>query len=872
MGDPVASDAALVLEEQEACDIDDPFAMMGGMGEEEIYKVTLMDEKGGARDEEKEATKQDEEESGTSEAADATCAFGASSGSNSLANRQLDGSEVKRKLATCNSGLDNLGNTCFLNSSVTCLANVPALRDYFLNGLYKKHVRVNGLLTPLTQGRFADGFHELLSKMWSPRIGEGGSFRPTRFKDLIAKTDDRFVGNRQHDSMEFIEFLVDSLKEDCNKVKGQKIYHEREDDDGRPVQEVALAAAYYYTLRNDSFIDDLFTGFFKNVTICPEASCRHESVVFDPYLSVKLDLHSNSSPDARMFAVTVVPLEHGRPTRHKLSLDGHESCAHLVEEVAKTASLVVSKCVLVEVNRGRVVCFFEDGDRLEHIGSDRHLVLYEVADVLVFKEVQQRMSNGDEIIVLEDLRSDNKKPVELSRGMIGKIEKVDKDGDALVSFPDFDKRQWIYKTHFDRVVNTSSGDERVCAKDSEAYTLAQVQEWDEFKDDTLALLECWEKGMQPSRKAAQQCGCIVHFRRERPGTGVDLLGLPLLLCTPCDATAAAIHETIGAQLESRFGTEGSKVGWTLYKAPHDDGGLRTTCDLVVGSEGYTSEADQLQLSERAYFVVHWGSDVPDEVLKILQDSGEVRPQDSCITINKCFEFLTEPEQLTDDCTVYCSGCKQQRPVVKRLELWSLPPVLVIHLKRFEIANYGRRRLDTPVSFPLEGLDLRPFCGYRESFPAGQCLRAEQLVQIHGLTSEKGKEMNSLTGIAMYLDAKTQRFCVRIQEGDPVEAWKRIKPENLRPVPHEHKSEVQKSADNVFDLIGISKHLGASTYGHYLSYARSDEDGSWRLYDDDDVKKVPDEKVASELKGAYVLFYLRRDMRPLSWGPPTKDDE
>merc|ERR1712060_188503 len=32
-------------EEAAECDIDDPFAMMGGMGEEEVYKVTLMEDK-----------------------------------------------------------------------------------------------------------------------------------------------------------------------------------------------------------------------------------------------------------------------------------------------------------------------------------------------------------------------------------------------------------------------------------------------------------------------------------------------------------------------------------------------------------------------------------------------------------------------------------------------------------------------------------------------------------------------------------------------------------------------------------------------------------------------------------------------------------
>merc|ERR1712060_350352 len=37
--------AAMHEEEAAECDIDDPFAMMGGMGEEEVYKVTLMEDK-----------------------------------------------------------------------------------------------------------------------------------------------------------------------------------------------------------------------------------------------------------------------------------------------------------------------------------------------------------------------------------------------------------------------------------------------------------------------------------------------------------------------------------------------------------------------------------------------------------------------------------------------------------------------------------------------------------------------------------------------------------------------------------------------------------------------------------------------------------
>lgn len=40
-----------------------------------------------------------------------------------------------------------------------------------------------------------------------------------------------------------------------------------------------------------------------------------------------------------------------------------------------------------------------------------------------------------------------------------------------------------------------------------------------------------------------------------------------------------------------------------------------------------------------------------------------------------------------------------------MDLWSAPEVLVIHLKRFSYSRYYRDKLDTNVSFPVEGLDL-----------------------------------------------------------------------------------------------------------------------------------------------------------------------
>ncbi|XP_037868068.1 ubiquitin carboxyl-terminal hydrolase 8 isoform X2 [Bombyx mori] len=59
----------------------------------------------------------------------------------------------------------------------------------------------------------------------------------------------------------------------------------------------------------------------------------------------------------------------------------------------------------------------------------------------------------------------------------------------------------------------------------------------------------------------------------------------------------------------------------------------------------------------------------------------------------------------------CPNCKDKRDAVKKLDISKLPPVLVIHFKRFYVdpkeyqANAYRKK-QTYIDFPLEGLDMR----------------------------------------------------------------------------------------------------------------------------------------------------------------------
>jgi len=49
-------------------------------------------------------------------------------------------------------------------------------------------------------------------------------------------------------------------------------------------------------------------------------------------------------------------------------------------------------------------------------------------------------------------------------------------------------------------------------------------------------------------------------------------------------------------------------------------------------------------------------------------------------------------------------------LIKKFDIWSAPPILIIHLKRFSYRGRFsfREKLDEMIDFPIEGLDLTEF--------------------------------------------------------------------------------------------------------------------------------------------------------------------
>uniref|UniRef100_A0A8C2WKW3 Ubiquitin carboxyl-terminal hydrolase 8 n=1 Tax=Cyclopterus lumpus TaxID=8103 RepID=A0A8C2WKW3_CYCLU len=78
------------------------------------------------------------------------------------------------------------------------------------------------------------------------------------------------------------------------------------------------------------------------------------------------------------------------------------------------------------------------------------------------------------------------------------------------------------------------------------------------------------------------------------------------------------------------------------------------------------------------------------------------------SLQDCLRLFSKEEKLTDNNKVFCRHCKAHRDSTKKLEIWKVPPIVLVHLKRFSYEGRWKQKLQTAVDFSLDTLDLTQY--------------------------------------------------------------------------------------------------------------------------------------------------------------------
>ncbi|KAK3807841.1 MAG: hypothetical protein J3Q66DRAFT_289072, partial [Benniella sp.] len=305
-------------------------------------------------------------------------------------------------------GLTNLGNTCFMNSVIQCLIATPPLSRYFLDGSFRRNINMKNPLG--TQGKLADAFSDLIRSMWS---GQSLVVSPTSFRNAIIGFAPQFKGSEQHDSQEFLSFLLDGLHEDLKTMPQPPPPGDDEGseaDDARmemlPELEASEIAWQRYLRRDNSIIVSLFQGQFKNRLSCTK--CGKTSTTYNAFMYLALPIKAKTA---------------GRPPQTLTSclnafvdpevMEGEDAwnCPHCKKPRKAIKQLTISRVpnvLLIQLKR-----FSSDGPFKNKIKA---MVQYPVQDLDLTKYLPKRSATEQPHPILYDLYAVSNHSGEVSSG------------------------------------------------------------------------------------------------------------------------------------------------------------------------------------------------------------------------------------------------------------------------------------------------------------------------------------------------------------------------------------------------------------------------------------------------------------------------
>ncbi|KAM4795624.1 ubiquitin carboxyl-terminal hydrolase 16 [Rhinophrynus dorsalis] len=617
-------------------------------------------------------------------------------------------------------GLSNLGNTCFFNAVMQNLSQTPALRE-LLNEVKASRKAVTVQLPDSSPSAQMDlkleqqpGPLTLAMCLFLTEMQETkkGVVTPKELFSQVCKKAIRFKGYQQQDSQELLRYLLDGMRgEEIQRISvaltkalqntSEKIIDE--EDVKKKVKDCEKRRAI------PNFVDHLFGGELTSTVMCDE--CHTVSLVHEPFLDLSLPvlddlLVKKNSPKTMKAAQEIKEEEDDDDDDDSYIKKRNDLSAGTSKHLQKKAKKQAKKQAK---NQRRQQKIQEKTLTFTDLSTEPGEKCYEeMADNNT--EIERDSKQADETLTEAHCLSNNNSAT--------CAESLEHSSEMDVG--NLEKNSGVDENHLDN--NT---------KVDEQYVQNVTQEESQNVENNSE----------------------IQLNNIGNDTGIDTENMENILKMPVvmsngDADHVCVNGDDEVQEETSDNLNDNAVTSLCVKDELTNhlNKLSLSPDLEPNQIEIEIIDDHEKFSTRFYEVVN---EDPKVAFCTLSDRKDLQP-DECSVLSCLYRF-THKENLTGNNQLLCNVCTKKHASrqknnntgekklvytnAKKQMLVSVPPpILTLHLKRFQQNGFNLHKINKHIPFP-EVIDLAPFCTVKcKNIPEGE---SRLLYSLYGVIEHSG---------------------------------------------------------------------------------------------------------------------------------------
>ncbi len=276
-------------------------------------------------------------------------------------------------------GLKNLGNTCYLNSTIQCLSNTIDLTKYFFSNYFEQEINYGNKFS--FNGKLVEVYVELLRNLWnySENLTQNFDmdvdsennniyFTPIRFRNFISEHFPQFSGFLQQDSHEFLSIFLESLHEELNRITNKPYIELKERQKDEDDNMASKRWWENFKKRDDSIIVDLFYGQLKSLIKCP--FCQKESISYEPFMILNLNIPETNKIKIKLLYKNIC-------TKINCSIN-QKTMLKEIKETALLSEILINNNIK-DINLLEAVCFDKEKMIKNIIQNDGTLIFKKIS-------------------------------------------------------------------------------------------------------------------------------------------------------------------------------------------------------------------------------------------------------------------------------------------------------------------------------------------------------------------------------------------------------------------------------------------------------------------------------------------------------------